>query len=124
MDASDAARGGEIVDAIERVGAGGSAIDPEVIQQLLRRRAAVDPLAELTPREREVLAAMAEGRSNQSIAQRLIISEKTVESCTSRIFMKLAIEHAPGDHRRVIAVLAFLDAQTSQAPAAQRPVRD
>ena len=100
----------ELTDAIDRVGNGGSAIDPHVVEQLLRRPGLADPLALLTEREREVLAAMAEGRSNQSISTALNISEKTVESCTSRIFVKLAIEQTPEHHRRVKAVLAFLRA--------------
>jgi serine/threonine-protein kinase len=100
----------ELSSAIRRVANGGSAVDPEVIQRLLSRPAVAGPIAQLTGREREVLAAMAEGRSNQSIAGLLHISEKTVEACTSRIFMKLDLTGAPEDHRRVKAVLAFLQA--------------
>ncbi len=100
----------ELTDAIRRVGAGGSALDPVVIEQLLRRRQPDSPLAALTEREREVLAAMAEGRSNQSIAAKLHISDKTVEACTSRIFTKLGLEPGPDDHRRVRAVLTYLQA--------------
>ena len=81
----------ELSDAICRVANGGSAVDPEVIQRLFSRPALAGPIAQLTDREREVLAAMAEGRSNQSIAGVLHISEKTVEACTSRIFMKLGL---------------------------------
>ena len=106
----------DLADAIRRVAGGGSAIDPEVIQQLLARSTVAAPLAELTPREREVLGAMAEGRSNQSIAEVLHISEKTVESCTSRIFTKLGLMGDPGDHRRVKAVLTFLDAMRHEGP--------
>jgi DNA-binding NarL/FixJ family response regulator len=106
----------DLADAIRRVAAGGSAVDPEVIQQLLARSTVAAPLAELTAREREVLGAMAEGRSNQSIADVLSISEKTVESCTSRIFTKLGLMGDPGDHRRVKAVLTFLDAMRDEAP--------
>ena len=100
----------ELIDAIARVGRGGSAIDPAVVEQLLRRRDADGRLDALTPREREVLAAMAEGRSNHSIGTALCISDKTVEACTGRIFSKLGLEPGPDDHRRVRAVLAYLDA--------------
>ena len=100
----------ELSDAIRRVAAGGSAVDPEVIQRLLSRPNVAGPLARLTDREREVLTAMAEGRSNQSIAAVLHISDKTVEACTSRIFMKLELAGSPEDHRRVKAVLTFLQA--------------
>jgi DNA-binding NarL/FixJ family response regulator len=100
----------ELVDAIRRVGRGGSAIDPLVIQHLMRRRGTDDELDTLTPREREVLAAMAEGRSNSSIAGLLSISEKTVEASTGRIFTKLGLEMGPDQHRRVTAVLTYLRA--------------
>nr|MBA3400299.1 response regulator transcription factor [Acidimicrobiia bacterium] len=96
--------------AIRRVGNGGSAIDPIVIEQLLKRRQTDGPLAALTDREREVLFGMAEGRSNQSIAAKLHISDKTVEACTGRIFTKLGLEPGPDDHRRVRAVLTHLKA--------------
>jgi serine/threonine-protein kinase len=104
----------ELAAAITRVAAGGSAIDPSVIEQLLRRRSADGRLSALTPRERDVLAAMAEGRSNLSIAKALSISDKTVEACTGRIFSKLGLEPGPGDHRRVRAVLAYLDAASGE----------
>ena len=100
----------ELSDAIRRVANGGSAVDPEVIQRLFSRPALAGPIAQLTDRERDVLAAMAEGRSNQSIAGVLYISEKTVEACTSRIFMKLGLAGSAEDHRRVKAVLTFLQA--------------
>jgi len=100
----------DLTDAIRRVGNGGSAIDPVVIEHLLRRRHIDAPLGGLTGREREVLAGMAEGRSNQSIAHKLHISEKTVEACTGRIFAKLGLEPGPDDHRRVRAVLTYLEA--------------
>jgi DNA-binding NarL/FixJ family response regulator len=100
----------ELGDAIRRVAVGGSAVDPEVIQHLLSRSSIAGPLTQLTPREREVLAAMAEGRSNQSIASVLHISDKTVEACTGRIFAKLGLSGSREDHRRVKAVLAFLQA--------------
>jgi DNA-binding NarL/FixJ family response regulator len=95
-------------DAIRRVAEGGSALDPEVVSQMLRRRRTEDPLAELTPREREVLGVMAEGRSNQAIAEALVISERAVEKHVTSIFAKLNLPPAPEDHRRVLAVLAFL----------------
>ena len=99
----------ELADAIRRIGSGGSAIDPVIIERLLRRRDNDDSVAQLTPREREVLAAMATGRSNQSIAEHLFISNKTVESCVGRIFTKLGFEEGPDVHRRVQAVLAHLN---------------
>jgi serine/threonine-protein kinase len=98
----------ELSDAVRRVGNGGSAIDPLVIEHLIKRRRNDSPLDTLTSREREVLAAMAEGRSNQSIADLLHISERTVEACTGRIFTKLALEPDVDHHRRVRAVLAYL----------------
>jgi DNA-binding NarL/FixJ family response regulator len=98
----------DLADALHRVAAGGSAIDPIVIEHLLKRRHQEVTLAALTDREREVLGAMAEGRSNSSIARHLSISEKTVEACTNRIFGKLDLEPHPDDHRRVRAVLTYL----------------
>jgi DNA-binding NarL/FixJ family response regulator len=98
----------EFCDAIRRIGCGGSAIDPEVISRLLSRRRQHDPLADLTDREREVLALMAEGRSNQGIAERLYLSPKTVETHVHRIFTKLGLTMNDVAHRRVLAVLAFL----------------
>jgi DNA-binding NarL/FixJ family response regulator len=93
-------------DAIRRVADGGSALDPEVVGRMLGRRP--DPLSELTSREREVLAAMAEGRSNHGIAERLVITEHAVEKHVTSIFRKLDIATGAGEHRRVLAVLAFL----------------
>jgi len=98
----------EFLEAVRRVGRGGTAIDPEVISQLFGRRRAEDPLAALTPRELEVLSLMAEGRSNRGICEKLVLSPKTVESHVNRIFTKLRLAPAPDDHRRVLAVLAFL----------------
>jgi DNA-binding NarL/FixJ family response regulator len=98
----------DLADAIRRVGRGGTAIDPVVIEQLLNRHRAHDPLSTLTESERHVLAAMAQGRSNRSIANTLHLSTKTVESITSRIFRKLGLEETPDDHRRVLAVLTYL----------------
>ncbi len=98
----------EFVESVRRVGKGGTAIDPEVVAQLFGRRRASDPLEELTPREREVLALMAEGRSNRGICAKLFLSPKTVETHVNSIFTKLRLPPAPDDHRRVLAVLAFL----------------
>ena len=100
----------EFLDAVRRVGAGGTAIDPEVVGQLMGRRRERDPLEELSPREREVLSLMAEGLSNRGICERLFLSPKTVETHVNSIFTKLRLAPAPDDHRRVLAVLAFLRA--------------
>ena len=99
----------EFVDALKRVAAGGTALDPEVVAQLLGRRKKNDPLETLTPREREVLALMAEGRSNSAIAASLFVTEKAVEKHTSSIFTKLDLTPAAVDHRRVMAVLRYLN---------------
>jgi DNA-binding NarL/FixJ family response regulator len=98
----------DFIQSVERVAAGGTAIDPDVVSQLLGRRREDDPLDELTPREREILALMAEGRSNRGICQQLFLSPKTVESHVHNIFAKLGITAAEDDHRRVLAVLAYL----------------
>ena len=98
----------EFADAVRRVGEGGSALDPTVVSQLVGRRRGDDPLDALTPREREVLGLMAEGRSNQGIAERLVVTERAVEKHVTSIFGKLRLPAAPEDHRRVLAVLAFL----------------
>ena len=95
-------------DALRRVAGGGSAVDPEVIAHLLQRRPAQDPLAELTPREREVLALMAEGLTNRGIAERLVVTDGAVERHVTGIFSKLLIDAGPNEHRRVLAVLTFL----------------
>jgi DNA-binding NarL/FixJ family response regulator len=97
-------------DAVRRVAGGGSALDPEVVAQLLGRRRRADPLASLTPRELDVLSLMAEGRSNAAIADRLVVTEGAVEKHISSIFTKLGLPAAPSDHRRVLAVLTFLRA--------------
>jgi serine/threonine-protein kinase len=102
------ADGSEFVDALERVVAGGSAIDPEVITMLMLRRRGGGELDRLTDREREILAAMAEGRSNRAIGHELNLSPKTVETHIGAIFSKLGLEPAADDHRRVLAVLAYL----------------
>jgi len=100
----------EFADAVRRVGEGGSALDPAVVSRLVGRRRADDPLGELTPREREVLELMAEGRSNQAIAERLVVTPRAVEKHVTSIFSKLKLTAAAEDHRRVLAVLAFLSA--------------
>ncbi len=97
-----------LLDAVHRVGQGGSVIDPAVVAELARGRGRRAALAELTEREREVLALMAEGRSNAAIAERLTVTEKTVEAHVASIFSKLGLEPAHADHRRVLAVLAYL----------------
>jgi DNA-binding NarL/FixJ family response regulator len=99
---------GDLADAVRRVAAGESVIDPEVVARLLGRPRGHSPLDELTPREREILALMAEGRSNQGIAERLVLDQKTVEGHVTRIFSKLRLEPASQDHRRVLAVLTLL----------------
>jgi len=99
---------GEFTGAVRRVAEGGSALDPAIVTQLVGRRRGDDPLASLTPREREVLELMAEGRSNQSIAQKLVVTERAVEKHVTNIFGKLRLPSTAEDHRRVLAVLAFL----------------
>jgi DNA-binding NarL/FixJ family response regulator len=98
----------DFADAVRRIAKGGSVIDPEVVAQLVGRRRAKVPLDDLTEREREVLALMAEGRSNQAICDRLFLAPKTVEAHIANIFSKLELLPAPDDHRRVLAVLAHL----------------
>jgi DNA-binding NarL/FixJ family response regulator len=96
------------VDSVRRVAEGGSALDPEVVAHLLGRRRRDDPLAELTGREREVLALMAEGRSNHAIAEQLVVTERAVEKHVTSIFERLGLPPTAEDHRRVLAVLTFL----------------
>jgi DNA-binding NarL/FixJ family response regulator len=97
-------------EAIERVADGGSALDPEVVAHTVSRRARDEPLDELTPRERDVMALMAEGRSNRAIASDLVVSERAVERHVTGIFGKLGLAATGDDHRRVLAVLAYLRA--------------
>jgi len=99
----------QFVDAVRQVAGGGTAMDPEVVAQLLTRRATDEPLKSLTPREREVLELMAEGRSNAAIAARMFVTEKAVSKHTNNIFSKLALPPSEDDNRRVLAVLAYLN---------------
>ncbi|HVS49814.1 MAG TPA: response regulator transcription factor [Candidatus Dormibacteraeota bacterium] len=98
----------ELLDALRRLQRGGSVVDPEVVARLMGRRRAQSPLEELTDREREILALMAQGRSNQAISEGLHLSERTVESHVGSIFSKLGLEPTADDHRRVMAVLLHL----------------
>jgi len=98
------------VEAVRRVAAGGTALDPEVVAHLMGRRRREDPLSALTPRENEVLALMAEGRSNTAIAAQMVVTERAVEKHVTSIFSKLDLPPAVEDHRRVLAVLTWLRA--------------
>jgi DNA-binding NarL/FixJ family response regulator len=102
---------GEFIDTIDRVAAGGTVIDPEVVAQLLARTRQREPLSDLSPRERQVLELMAEGRSNGAIASTLVITQRAVEKHVKSIFQKLRLPMADTDHRRVLAVLRFLEAR-------------
>ncbi|MDX3578090.1 MULTISPECIES: response regulator transcription factor [unclassified Streptomyces] len=101
----------QFVDAVRRVAAGGTAMDPQVIQQLLARRShdGQGPVDRLTPREREVIELMAQGRSNAAIAAKMVVTERAVAKHTANIFVKLGLEVSDDDNRRVLAVLAYLD---------------
>jgi DNA-binding NarL/FixJ family response regulator len=101
----------EFIDAISRIARGGSVVDPALVQELVAARHRNDPLDALSPREREVLALMAEGRSNTGIAHRLWVTEGTVEKHVSSILMKLRVPETEDDHRRVRAVITFLEAR-------------
>jgi DNA-binding NarL/FixJ family response regulator len=105
MDAAD------FIDAVKRIARGGSVVDPALVQELVAARRRNDPLGDLTPREREVLALMAEGRSNNGIAHRLYITEGAVEKHVRSILMKLRLPTTEDDHRRVLAVVTFLEAR-------------
>jgi DNA-binding NarL/FixJ family response regulator len=100
---------GDFIEAVRRVGGGGTALDPEVVAQLLARSRRQDPLERLTEREREVLSLMAEGRSNGAIAEQLVVSDGAVEKHVRNIFTKLDLAPDAGDHRRVLAVLRYLE---------------
>jgi DNA-binding NarL/FixJ family response regulator len=101
----------DFIDAVERIARGGSVVDPALVQELVGARRRDDPLADLTPREQEVLALMAEGRSNNGIAHRLYITEGAVEKHVHSILMKLHLPTTEDDHRRVLAVVTFLEAR-------------
>jgi DNA-binding NarL/FixJ family response regulator len=103
LDAAD------FLDALERVAAGGTALDPEVVTQLMGASPSRSALSVLTPREREVLALMAEGRSNAAIASQLVVTERAVEKHVANIFVKLDLPVSAADHRRVLAVLRYLE---------------
>ena len=98
-----------LVDALRRVCDGECVIDPTIVARLMQRRRAESPLALLSPRERDILALMAEGRSNTGIAARLQISERTVEAASAQLFRKLGLEPSPDANRRVLAVLTLLN---------------
>jgi DNA-binding NarL/FixJ family response regulator len=103
-------------DAVARVASGGSALDPEIVARMLGRRRPQSALDELTPREREALAAMAEGKSNQGIAETLVVTEAAVEKHVTSIFHKLELSPAAGEHRRVLAVLRYLQGSAAESP--------
>jgi DNA-binding NarL/FixJ family response regulator len=98
----------DFLDALRRVGAGGTALDPEIVTELIGPRQPRDPLARLTPREREVLSLMAEGRTNRGIARRLWLTDRTVETHVANVIIKLGLHSDEEDNRRVLAVLAYL----------------
>ena len=100
------------IDAVDRVASGGSALDPEVVARMLGRRSQQSPLADLTPRERDVLAAMAEGKSNMGIADELVVTEAAVEKHVTSIFQKLGLGQTATEHRRVLAVLTYVRSTT------------
>jgi serine/threonine-protein kinase PknK len=104
-------RAADFLDAVERIARGGSVVDPSLVKALVGAGRRDDPLAELTPREREVLALMAEGRSNNGIAQRLYITEGAVEKHVRSILMKLRLPTTGDDHRRVLAVVTYLESR-------------
>jgi DNA-binding NarL/FixJ family response regulator len=101
--------GAQFADAVRRVASGGTAMDPEVVSRLLASNAGDSAVAALSPREREVLGLMAEGRSNWAIAQQLVITERAVAKHTASIFMRLGLQPSDDDNRRVLAVIAYLD---------------
>jgi DNA-binding NarL/FixJ family response regulator len=102
---------GQFLETVDRIAEGGTAIDPEVVSQLLARTRRQEPLSDLSPREREVLGLMAEGRTNAAIASELVITQRAVEKHVKSIFQKLRLPPAQTDHRRVLAVLRYLEAR-------------
>jgi DNA-binding NarL/FixJ family response regulator len=102
-----------LVDALRRLADGETVVDPTIVSRLVGRQRRHDPLAELTPREREVLGLVAEGLSNSAIASRLVVTERTVEAHVKQVFMKLGLSVSPDSHRRVLAVLAYLRSDSS-----------
>jgi DNA-binding NarL/FixJ family response regulator len=100
-----------LIDALRRISDGETVIDPTIVAQLVGRRRRLDPLAELTDREREVLSLLAEGLSNRAIAERLVVTDRTVEAHVTQVFLKLGLATSSTSHRRVLAVLAYLRAQ-------------
>jgi DNA-binding NarL/FixJ family response regulator len=109
------ARPAELLDAVRRVAEGGTAVDPDVVRAILETKRAPDPLDLLTDRERDVLALVAEGQSNDAIADHLVVTTRTVETHMAHIFTKLGLDPGPGNHRRVLAVLAHLRAHVDLA---------
>jgi DNA-binding NarL/FixJ family response regulator len=109
------ARPAELEDAVRRIAAGGTAVDPSVVAAVLRTRRTPDPLSGLTTREREVLTLVAEGRSNDAVAEHLLVNIRTVETHMANILTKLCLPAEPGTHRRVLAVLTYLRMQASEA---------
>jgi DNA-binding NarL/FixJ family response regulator len=101
-------RPAELHDAVRRVAAGGTVVDPDVVAAVIRTQRARDPLASLTPRERDVLALVAEGRSNEAVAESLAVTTRTVETHMTNVLTKLGLETEAGNHRRVLAVLTYL----------------
>jgi DNA-binding NarL/FixJ family response regulator len=102
-----------VVDALRRIADGETVVDPTIVSRLVGRRRRADPISQLTEREREVLSLVAEGMSNRAIASRLFVTERTVEAHVTQIFLKLGMPGSPDQHRRVLAVLAFLRGPTS-----------
>jgi DNA-binding NarL/FixJ family response regulator len=102
---------GQFLETVDRIAEGGTAIDPEVVSQLLARTRRQEPLSDLSPREREVLGLMAEGRTNAAIASELVVTQRAVEKHVKSIFQKLRLPPAETDHRRVLAVLRYLEAR-------------
>ena len=114
----------ELTDAVRRLAAGGTVVDPLLVSRLLNRREPSDPFAELSSRERDVLALIAEGRSNSAIAARLYLSNKTIETYISSVFTKLGLAPEPDDHRRVLAAVSFLRATAAASTDRPRPDED